>query len=155
SSTPGNITAANTVINALLCPSDDGNNNGRLGNRSDYLPSPPGVWAVTNYKGCAGSSWAWGVYSPVSTSGGKNAGSTDGLNAGNGLMCSNQNNTNGITRARDVTDGTSNSFAIGENLPAWTQWCWWYNPNAVTATCAIPLNRLLKVPLNTGDWPNN
>ena len=44
---------------------------------------------------------------------------------------------------------------VGENLPAWTQWCWWYNPNAATATCAIPLNALLKRPLNTADWPNN
>lgn len=32
---------------------------------------------------------------------------------------------------------------------------WWWNPNAVTATCAIPLNRVLKVPVNIGDWPNN
>lgn len=155
SSTPANIAAANTVINALLCPSDSEIGNGHLDTRSDYLPNPPGVWAVTSYKACAGSNWAWGVYSPVSTPKGKNLGSTDGLNRGNGFLCSNQQNTNLATRARDVSDGTSNTFAIGENVPAWTQWCWWYNPNAVTATCAIPLNRLLKVPKNTGDWPNN
>ena len=40
-------------------------------------------------------------------------------------------------------------------MPGWTQWDWWYNPNAVTATCAIPLNAVLKRPKNIGDWPNN
>jgi prepilin-type N-terminal cleavage/methylation domain-containing protein len=157
SGTPGNIAAANTVIPVYLCPSDNGNNNGRLGNRSDYNVNPPNTWAVTNYKACAGSNWAWGIaaWNPVSSPLGRNAGSTDGLNAGNGILCSNQQNTNGPTRVRDVTDGTSQTFAIGENLPNYTQWCWWYNPNAVTANCAEPLNALLKRPINVGDWPNN
>jgi hypothetical protein len=152
-----NTAAANTVVPPFLCPSDDGNNNGRLGNLSDYNVSPPGTWAVTNYKACAGSNWAYGIaaWNPVSSLTGKNAGSTDGLDMGNGILCSNQQNTNAPTLIRDVVDGTSSTFAIGENLPAWTLWCWWYNPNASTATCAIPLNALLKRPINTADWPNN
>lgn len=150
-----NIAAANTIVAAFLCPSDDGNGNGRLGNRSDYMATPPGTWAVTNYKACAGSNWAWGVWSPVSSPIGKNAGNTDGLNLGNGILCSNQQNQNGPTRMRDVADGTTNTIAVGENLPAWSQWCWWYNPNAATATAAIPLNAVIKRPLNVGDWPNN
>lgn len=146
---------ANTVVAAYLCPSDNENNGGRLGSRSDVNVTPPGTWGVTNYKACAGSNWAWGVYSPVSSPGGRNAGSTDGLNAGNGILCSNQQNTNAMTRMRDLTDGTSNTFAIGEALPGWSSWNWWYNPNAVTATCAMPLNQLLRRPKNNGDWPNN
>lgn len=152
-----NTAAANTILQVCLCPSDSGNNSGRLDNRSDYLPNPPGVWAVTNYKACSGCNWAWGIsaWNPVSTPGGKNSGNVDGLNMGNGILCSNQQNTNGPTRMRDIPDGTSNTFAIGEALPAWSSWNWWYNPNAVTATCAVPLNAVIKRPLNLGDWPNN
>ena len=152
-----NQTAANTVLPAYLCPSDNENNNGQLGNRSDVNVTPPGTWAVTNYKACAGSNWAWGIaaWNPVSSPNGKNSGSTDGLNSGNGILCSNQQNTNAPTRMRDLTDGTSNTFAIGEAMPGWSQWNWWYNPNAVTATCAIPVNAVLKRPKNIGDWPNN
>lgn len=40
-------------------------------------------------------------------------------------------------------------------MPGWTAWNWWYNPNAVTATCAIPLNRVLNVTKALNDWPNN
>ena len=49
---------ANTVVAAYLCPSDNENNGGRLGSRSDVNVTPPGTWGVTNYKACAGSNWA-------------------------------------------------------------------------------------------------
>jgi prepilin-type processing-associated H-X9-DG protein len=39
-----------------------------------------------------------------------------------------------------ITDGTSNTFAVGEAIPAWSAWSWWYNENAAVATCALPLN---------------
>ena len=43
-------------------------------------------------------------------------------------------------RIAKITDGTANSFAIGEAVPAWSVWSWWYNQNAAVATCGIPLN---------------
>lgn len=162
STTNPNYVAAQLAIPAFLCASDPGNNNGKLGGRSDWQPAGV-LWGVSNYKACAGSNWAAGLpaWNPVSSPSGKNAGQTDGLNRGNGILCSNQVNANAPTRVRDVTDGTSNTFAIGEALPSTTQWNWWYNPNATTATCAIPLNQLLRplpttnaVP-TTADWPNN
>ncbi|MBU6172676.1 MAG: DUF1559 domain-containing protein [Planctomycetes bacterium] len=145
---------AATPIPSFLCPSDGQHNNGRLNQRSDTVSSAE-EWAVTNYKACAGSNWAYGVFAWTNNLGGRNGGNSDGLNAGNGVLCSNQQNTNPITRMRDLSDGTSNTFIMGEAIPHFSQWNWWYNPNAVTATTAIPLNRSLRVARNIGDWPNN
>lgn len=156
-----NRLVAKTIVPTFLCPSDDSNEGGILTNRSDLneTGAPADAWAVTSYKGCAGSNWAWGVFAWTNSGatgvGGKNAGSNDGLNLCNGVLCSNQTNVNRPTRMRDLTDGTSNTYIIGEAMPGWSQWNWWYNPNAVTATTAIPLNRVLKVTKNIGDWPNN
>ena len=149
-----NRAAAATVIQTYLCPSDGQHENGLLSQRSDTVASTE-LWAVTNYKACAGSNWNAGVFAWTNNLGGRNGGNSDGLNAGNGVLCSNQQNTNPITRMRDLTDGTSNTFIIGEALPNLSQWNWWYNPNAVTATTAIPLNRALRVARAIGDWPNN
>jgi len=156
-----NRSVAQTIVPTYLCPSDDSNEGGILTNRSDLneTGAPADAWAVTCYKGCAGSNWQWGVFawtnSGATAVGGKNSGSSDGLNRCNGVLCSNQNNVNSPTRMRDLTDGTSNTYIIGEAMPGWSQWNWWYNPNAVTATTAIPLNRVLKVAKNIGNWPDN
>jgi prepilin-type processing-associated H-X9-DG protein len=44
------------------------------------------------------------------------------------------------TRMASITDGTSNTFAIGEAVGVWSNWSWWFNENAAVATCALPLN---------------
>ena len=159
-----NMSIAQMAMTPFLCASDDTNNNGRIGligttGRSDYFPTGT-IYGVTNYKGCAGYNWTNAPFGPIVVSTGKNAGSNDGLNLCNGILCSNQQNQNAITRARDVPDGTSNTFAFGEALPATTQWNWWYNPNAVTGTCAIPMNYIPKQAIAgnviaISQWPRN
>jgi prepilin-type processing-associated H-X9-DG protein len=156
-----NRIVAATIVPTFLCPSDDSNEGGTLLSRSDLndTSAPADRWAVTSYKASAGSNWDWGVFrwnnSGTTAVGGKNGNQNDGLNLGNGVICSNQQGFNSTTRMKDITDGTSNTYIVGEAMPGWSQWNWWYNPNAVTATTAIPLNRVLRVAKNIGDWPNN
>ena len=40
----------------------------------------------------------------------------------------------------DITDGTSNTFMIGEDIPLLNCWCAWPYANDATGTCAIPPN---------------
>lgn len=141
---------ANTVVSSFLCPSDGENGDGRLDRRSDAPSGSADFWAVTNYKACAGNNWGWGRFAWNHPTDGN-----DGLNACNGVLCSNQQGTHPPTNMASISDGTSSTFFLGEALPGWTRWNWWYNPNAVTATCAIPLNHVLRVPKNVGNWPEN
>ncbi len=151
---PDNVTVSTTVMNVLLCPSND-NGNGKLpGMRRDAdIPR-----AVTNYKAVAGANWQWGDHT-VSQPNGRWAGSSDGLDHGNGFICRNilQIDANS-TRFGDVTDGLSNTFAIGETVARWCDHSWWFNYNGSTATCAIPLNYrkgIVDLEAQWLDWPRN
>lgn len=147
-----NRAVAEIAIPCYLCPSDS--NDGRMDNRAGV----PAGWSLglTNYKSCAGSNWAWGAFS-VACPRGRFANDKDGLADGNGLICEGRNGAR-LTRIGDVTDGTSFTRAIGEAVPRWCKWTWWYYHNGVTATCAIPLNyRTPNVSPedNWGNWQTN
>jgi len=43
-------------------------------------------------------------------------------------------------RLAEITDGTSNTYMIGEDVPELIQWNAWAYTNGSTATCAIPPN---------------
>jgi prepilin-type N-terminal cleavage/methylation domain-containing protein len=150
-----NVVVAKTPIQALLCPSDSGNGaNGLLAGRANVANVP---YAVTNYKAVAGMNWAWGNFNPVSWPSGRNATSTNGLDAGNGFICRGGGTQRAfVTRIRDVSDGTSNTFAVGEAIPVRCIHTMWYWFNGVTATCAVPLNYYYKnLAITPGDWGNN
>jgi hypothetical protein len=53
------------------------------------------------------------------------------------------------TNFRDVMDGTSNTFAIGEGVPRAQTRMWWYGADG-DGTCGIPLNFALNVGMVTG-----
>jgi prepilin-type N-terminal cleavage/methylation domain-containing protein/prepilin-type processing-associated H-X9-DG protein len=162
-SDPQNTAVAQTVVPAFLCPSDD--SNGLMGFRANV----PGIWAVNNYKACAGSNWNWGPFSPLVSTAGRNANTPDGLDHGNGIIWRGYTGVGGgliagpggpppATRAAQIRDGSSHTFAVGEAVPEWCRHTWWYWFNATTATCAIPLNyrRLPDLQVTgEGDWPEN
>lgn len=143
-----NREVAETAISLYCCPADT--HDGTYAHRADV----PTTWVlgVTNYKSCAGSNWGWGTY--VFPARGRFAGSYDGCNQGDGLICEGRARPI-TTRFRDVTDGTSTTYALGETVVGWTKWAWWYSNNAVTGTCAIPFNYVgtSTVPgLPSDDW---
>lgn len=174
---PSNEKVARTSVAAFQCPEDS--HDGTLDlNRANYrCPSRSWWgnrnWGVNNYKGNAGANWTWGVYINRANRG-HGATSEDpfghrgghGLDRGNGPYFRG-NNWPCSTKIAAVLDGTSTTFAVGEAVPEWCTHTWWYHPNGVTATTAVPLNqRAIRANCQSGnkladlicarsDWPNN
>jgi prepilin-type N-terminal cleavage/methylation domain-containing protein len=145
-----NTEVAMTVLETLLCPSDGTNRKGLMDGRANsaaVTPTNPGnIWAVNNYKGVAGGNWDWGDHVNTWQQNAKfnhpnDNNGQNGLDRGNGFVCRNGGNlTNNYIDMASIIDGTSNTFIIGEAVPAWCNHTWWYWFNGSTATCGVPLN---------------
>ena len=160
-SPPGsNLAVACVKIPTFRCPSDthDGTMRGRSNQHRGDID-----WGVNNYKGNAGSNWAW----PTNGSG---YGTADPGNQcdTNGNKATNQvipcwaiqtpwgRHWNGLERGNgpfyrgwgwptktkfsSMKDGTANTFLIGEAVPRWCTHTYWHWFNGSTATTGIPLN---------------
>ncbi len=148
-----------TILSVLLCPSDGSEN-----------ANPANDWAntgwsavsmgLTNYKGVSGSNWGFNTSGTFTTAfpvadpslGPSPNPAMDGLDHGNGIFY----RTDGKRRLtlQGITDGTSNTFMIGESMHSFDQHCGgWAMPNYVNATCAIPLNYADPGHTYT-NWPN-
>jgi len=161
-SLPNNTQVASTPVKTYLCPSDGLTRNGMMASRSDG----GGTKAVNNYKACSGAAWTWVIVN-LENARWPNDNPPNALLHCDGLLCSNSYSSpatlqsdlaKNMTRFSNITDGTSNSFAIGEAVPAWSNWCWWYNANAAVATCGIPLNYrrgVEKLEPFAGSWQRN
>jgi prepilin-type N-terminal cleavage/methylation domain-containing protein/prepilin-type processing-associated H-X9-DG protein len=138
-----------TQIPTFQCPSDPNSSTART-DTADISPTVSTV-GITNYKGVCGNNWGWGAnaYTPPS-------GSYNGLDAGNGIFY--RTDYNRSLTMTSITDGTSNTLMIGEDLIAINKWAAWPYFNAATGTCAIPLNNALVAGQpgygNPGDWPD-
>jgi prepilin-type processing-associated H-X9-DG protein/prepilin-type N-terminal cleavage/methylation domain-containing protein len=107
---------------------------------------------VTNYKAVLGGNWpASGSgmfgYRKAPTYGGRNADSYNGLDFSDGWCCRGASGPTAnppgkpiTTSVAQVTDGLSNTLAIGEALPQYCNWSGWMHFEGAIATCAIPLN---------------
>lgn len=145
--TRNNEPALATVLSELICPSDTSNET--YTNRAQHGSV---TVAVNTYKGVSGSNWAWGDWTNTG-----HTGNSHGLNNGNGIFYRGDNRRNKGLEV--ITDGTSNTLMIGEDVPKLNRHCGpWSYANTTTGTCAIPLNTGM-VPvsgINTSDgyWQN-
>jgi prepilin-type N-terminal cleavage/methylation domain-containing protein/prepilin-type processing-associated H-X9-DG protein len=145
-------------IKVFFCPSDNAD---LLGPRSDAADLgeypggpviPPFILAgQTNYKGVSGANWMWG--DPQWHNPGSN-GSWDGLADGDGLFY--RGDFLHPKRITDISDGTSNTFMIGEDIPSKNHWCSWPYANNAEGTCAIAPNarRPDGTEYDPNDWMN-
>jgi prepilin-type N-terminal cleavage/methylation domain-containing protein/prepilin-type processing-associated H-X9-DG protein len=128
----GNQAGLATPIKTFLCPSDQASNGIPRTNCADI----------------------GGTVGPVS----------NGLDEGNGIFYRTDGSNpqydsrgHGPLKMVQITDGTSNTFLTGEDIPSLNQWCAWPYNNASTGTCAIPLNfgmSTVPFPYATSDWPD-
>jgi len=136
-----------TQIKSLLCPSDSSSQ----APRTDRANGSTGYGTgCTNYKGVAGDNWCWGNVTNTGYTGDCN-----GLDNGNGIFFRSDDRRR--LRLEQITDGTSNTFMVGEDVPDRNVHLGWPRANYSTGTCAIPLNQSLpgKTPsFGAGDWPN-
>jgi prepilin-type N-terminal cleavage/methylation domain-containing protein/prepilin-type processing-associated H-X9-DG protein len=140
----------------FFCPSDTAISLGVTERAGNLLGVPVGL---TNYKGVSGANWGVDFQGkPVRlktdwSNRGTN-GSYDGLAHGDGMMY----RSDWVRRfsLTFVTDGTSNTFMLGEDVPALNDWCSWPYANNAYGTCAIPPN--VKRPeggsYDANDWQN-
>jgi prepilin-type N-terminal cleavage/methylation domain-containing protein len=137
------------TIKPLMCPADSPPD-ALKSNRADLGSGAPA--GLTNYKGVSGANWAWGGFAVNGTSSTVSPNDQNGLADGDGIFFRGDGNKK--KKLTDLTDGTSNTFMIGEDLPLYNQWCSWPYSNNAVGTCAIPPNnRMPPMATNPGDWP--
>lgn len=108
----------------------------------------------TNYKAVSGANWGADGSQDLDDIGilwrneGTN-GSFDGLENGDGMMW--RSDGRRPVRFRQVRDGLSRTFLLGEDLPVHNLWCSWPYSTHAYGTCAIPPDFVSEDP---NWWPN-
>jgi prepilin-type processing-associated H-X9-DG protein len=134
-----------TPLNILRCPSDP--NSAQPSNTQAEWTGPPAVFVTTtNYKGCSGDSWLGGLMWPHTDR------TTDYYTLPQkGIFF----RTSYLTPVKmsQITDGTSDTFLIGEDVPDYNDHSAAFYSNGAWLSTDAPLNYLPQPP-TPGDWPD-
>ena len=143
-------------MKVFLCPSDNAASLDIHGRGADlYANTLPQGLALTNYKGVSGANWGTGDFR-------NNCPPSDryypycGPDNGDGIFW--RSDQRRMLHVTDITDGTSNTFMVGEDIPETNRWSGWAFSNHPNDTCAIPPNTLVSpatnMPYSEWDWQN-
>ncbi|MFO0826120.1 MAG: DUF1559 domain-containing protein [Gemmataceae bacterium] len=145
-----NNAACATVIPTLLCPSDNATQFGNTRANPTMYGTIQG--GPSNYKGVSGSNWCWGTYPCTGTNGSCDVFYQGGTGRGDGIFY--RSDILFPMKLTDITDGTSNTLMIGEDVAEWSAWLAWPFANHGTGTCAMPLNYFTnRANGEDGQWP--
>jgi len=147
-----NSTACNAVINVFMCPSDPSPT-------QSAIPRQEGTWgskgAKLSYIGNMGDNRPDSQVWPFTNLPTERLNDFGAFGTFTGVM----NRFGDVTGLRDISDGTSNTFAAGETLYESCDWFTWSNANGTTGTTAILLNWQItnhtddyNDPRNSMDW---
>jgi prepilin-type N-terminal cleavage/methylation domain-containing protein/prepilin-type processing-associated H-X9-DG protein len=151
SESKNSLAAIATPLKIVYCPSDLSPR--QRTTTANLAPFPVGV---TNYHGVSGANWGAdgypieGNFSTPYRNIGTN-GSYNGLEKGDGLFWRSDIRY-GELKITSITDGTSNTFMIGEDVPELNAHNAWSYCNGAVGTCAIPPNTAVIIP--TGSPPS-
>jgi len=150
-----NSTAYRTIIPSFLCPSDD---SAKLFDDRVYVDvnqpdfSTPGAYTMAsiNFVGSAGDMKNNTIFDYLCVDPAQAAGPTWGCNGTFRGMFGDCSSAKSIAIA-EVTDGTSNTFLVGENSPNLNSGLAWASGNDIYASTIIPLNWMTKLKNNQVD----
>jgi prepilin-type N-terminal cleavage/methylation domain-containing protein/prepilin-type processing-associated H-X9-DG protein len=131
-----NATAAMTQINVLMCPSDPSPPISSIA-RVDQGVGPnsnsgPKLSYLGNFGDNHNDDTTWWTFPNLPAARDNGFGE---WNTQTGIMC----RSGGTVAIRDVTDGLSNTFAVGESLYESCDWFTWGNPNGTTSGTSCPI----------------
>jgi prepilin-type N-terminal cleavage/methylation domain-containing protein/prepilin-type processing-associated H-X9-DG protein len=140
-----------TPLQVVFCPSSNMTSKLTMANPADF-PANSLVLGVTNYKGNQGANWDVGQWINI-----RFGSVREGMREGDGVLFRNDARALPKLRLNQITDGTSNTFIIGEVIPEVETRNAWAYPNGAYATCAIPLNAkdANRQWFPPGQWQNN